>query len=62
MSEKRSQASARIELVGARHMGLIEPGDDLPPLMLRSFEQDGISLRDGDVMVIAQKSGINHPL
>jgi coenzyme F420-0:L-glutamate ligase/coenzyme F420-1:gamma-L-glutamate ligase len=53
MSGRRS--SARIELIGTRHIGLIEPGDDLPALIVRSFEQDGISLTDGDVLVIAQK-------
>jgi coenzyme F420-0:L-glutamate ligase / coenzyme F420-1:gamma-L-glutamate ligase len=53
MSDKRSQA--RVELIGTRHIGLIEPGDDLPALILRAFEHDGLLLHDGDVLVIAQK-------
>src|ERR1700754_4640452 len=55
MSGESSHPAARIELIGTRHIGLIEPGDDLSALIVRSFEQDGISLNDGDVLVIAQK-------
>jgi len=34
---------------------LVEPGDDLLALTLRSLDEADLSLRDGDVLVIAQK-------
>jgi len=34
---------------------LIQPGDDLPPLIAYAAEDDGFALADGDVVVVAQK-------
>ena len=34
---------------------LIRPGDDLPEIILRSLPQSGLSLQDGDILVLAQK-------
>jgi coenzyme F420-0:L-glutamate ligase/coenzyme F420-1:gamma-L-glutamate ligase len=34
---------------------LIQPGDDLPALIAKAAEADGLSLADGDVVVVAQK-------
>lgn len=45
----------RVELVASRHIGLIRESDDLSPIIVQSFAQDGIVLRDGDIVVIAQK-------
>ena len=34
---------------------LIQPGDDLPALIAKAAEADGLTLADGDVVVVAQK-------
>jgi acyl-coenzyme A synthetase/AMP-(fatty) acid ligase len=34
---------------------LIQPGDDLPALIAKAAEADGLALADGDVLVVAQK-------
>jgi coenzyme F420-0:L-glutamate ligase / coenzyme F420-1:gamma-L-glutamate ligase len=34
---------------------LIQPGDDLPAIIARAAEADGLALADGDVVVVAQK-------
>ena len=34
---------------------LIQPGDDLPALIAKAAEADGLALADGDVVVVAQK-------
>jgi len=34
---------------------LIQPGDDLPALIVKAAEADGLALADGDVVVVAQK-------
>jgi len=34
---------------------LIQPGDDLPTLIAMAAEDDGLTLADGDVVVVAQK-------
>ena len=34
---------------------LIQPGDDLPTLIAKAAEADGLALADGDVIVVAQK-------
>ena len=33
---------------------LIQPGDDLPALIAKAAEADGLALADGDVVVVAQ--------
>lgn len=45
----------RVELIASRHIGLIREGDDLSPIIVQSFAKDGIVLRDGDIVVVAQK-------
>jgi coenzyme F420-0:L-glutamate ligase/coenzyme F420-1:gamma-L-glutamate ligase len=45
----------RLELIALRHLGLIEPGDDLPALIVAALDKESLQLRDGDVVVIAQK-------
>jgi coenzyme F420-0:L-glutamate ligase/coenzyme F420-1:gamma-L-glutamate ligase len=44
-----------VELIASRHIGLIGEGDDLAAIIADSFAKDGIALRDGDIVVIAQK-------
>jgi coenzyme F420-0:L-glutamate ligase/coenzyme F420-1:gamma-L-glutamate ligase len=34
---------------------LIQPGDDLPALIAKAAEADGLALADGDVVIVAQK-------
>src|SRR5215813_12151510 len=34
---------------------LIQPGDDLPTLIAQATEDDGLTLADGDAVVVAQK-------
>jgi coenzyme F420-0:L-glutamate ligase/coenzyme F420-1:gamma-L-glutamate ligase len=34
---------------------LIQPGDDLAPIILQALERAGITLQDGDILVLAQK-------
>jgi coenzyme F420-0:L-glutamate ligase / coenzyme F420-1:gamma-L-glutamate ligase len=50
-----AQRPANLQLVGLSGMPLVRPGDDLAGLILDALEQNGEALRDGDVLVIAQK-------
>lgn len=34
---------------------LVEPGENLPALIVKAAENDGFSFADGDVLVVAQK-------
>lgn len=45
----------RVEFIAPRHIGLIHEGDDLVASILAAFRQDDIELRNGDIVVIAQK-------
>lgn len=45
----------RLELIALPGFPLIEPGDNLVSLILRSLKNAEITLSDGDVLVIAQK-------
>lgn len=47
--------SRRVELIAARHIGLIGDGDDLSSIIAAGFREDGIALVNGDILVIAQK-------
>ena len=38
-----------------RGIGLVEPGDDLPRLLLDAIKASGLVLEDGDVLAVAQK-------
>lgn len=42
-------------LTPLNHIPLIEPGDDLAELLIQSLDTAGIQLRDGDILVLAQK-------
>lgn len=46
---------ARLSLVALGGMPLVRPGDDLPALILEALAATGERLRDGDVLVLAQK-------
>lgn len=45
----------KIEMIGLPEFPLVEPGDDLVPLILASVEKSGTRLANGDVLAIAQK-------
>jgi coenzyme F420-0:L-glutamate ligase/coenzyme F420-1:gamma-L-glutamate ligase len=47
--------TARLELLAVPDLPLVQPGDDLPGLILDGLSRAGIVLRDRDVVVIAQK-------
>ncbi len=46
---------ARLELIALQDFPLVEPGDDLAALLASALQANGLDLRDGDVLVIAQK-------
>ena len=52
MAELRS---ARIELLALPGLPLVQPGDDLPALLLHGVDAASLHLQDGDVLVVAQK-------
>ena len=45
----------RLEILAPEGFPLVEPGDNLPRLTLKSLSAEGISLQNGDVLVFAQK-------
>jgi len=47
--------SARLSVIAPGGMPLVAPGDDLAALILDALKQAGEALRDGDVLVVAQK-------
>lgn len=47
--------SGALSLVALRDLPLIQPGDDLAQIITKSLGQNGITLQDGDILVIAQK-------
>ncbi len=44
----------RIDLIGLRGIPLIQPGDDIPKIILESLKVNDITLDEGDIIVIAQ--------
>lgn len=44
-----------IELIAIPGLPLVQPGDDLPGLLLAAAQRAGIAFRDGDVLAVAQK-------
>lgn len=44
-----------LNLIALKKFPLIEPGDDLNKIILKSLSDNNISLEDGDIIVIAQK-------
>lgn len=55
MSETKSVASRRIELIAPAGFPMIRPGDDLVRAILGAIAAEGLTLSDGDVLVLAQK-------
>lgn len=47
--------TTRLELIALEGFPLVHPGDDLAQLIFKSLSDNGLTLRDGDVLVIAQK-------
>lgn len=45
----------RLTLTGLAKIPMIQPGDDLAEIILRSMRQSRLTLKDGDLLVIAQK-------
>ncbi len=52
---RRREASSRIELFGLRSLPEITPGDDLAALIADAPRREGLELRTGDILVLAQK-------
>ena len=46
---------SRLQLVALPGIPEVKPGDDLAALLLAAVEASSESLRDGDVLVVAQK-------
>lgn len=46
---------SRIELLALPHIPLIQPGDDLPGIVLRAAQGGGLRFGEGDVLAVAQK-------
>lgn len=51
----RGQTLARLEAVALPGMPLVRPGDDLAALIRAALSRAGLTLEQGDVLVIAQK-------
>lgn len=43
-----------INIIGLKNIPLVKKGDDIPRLILESIKNMGLSVLDGDVIVIAQ--------
>ena len=52
---RRREATSRIELFGLRTLPEVKPGDDLAALIADALRREGLELRSGDVLVLAQK-------
>ncbi len=48
-------SGARLELIALDGIGEIHPGDDLPSIIVAAAGATGITLTDGDVVVVTQK-------
>jgi coenzyme F420-0:L-glutamate ligase/coenzyme F420-1:gamma-L-glutamate ligase len=51
-----STCDARLEVVAVGHLPLFRAGDDLAAAVKDGLSRDGLSLRDGDVVVVASKA------
>lgn len=49
-------AAPQVRVVGLRHTGEIQPGDDLAGMIVTAAERAGVGLRDGDVVVVTHKA------
>lgn len=47
--------ATRLQLIAVEGLPLVQPGDDLAALILAALARMGETLRDGDILVIAQK-------
>src|ERR1700693_6232004 len=47
--------TARLELFALPGLPMVRAGDDLPAMILAGLDRGGQELRDGDVVVVAQK-------
>jgi coenzyme F420-0:L-glutamate ligase/coenzyme F420-1:gamma-L-glutamate ligase len=47
--------ASRLELLGLAGIGAVRPGDDLGAMVATALSASGLSLRDGDVIAVAQK-------
>jgi len=47
--------STRLELIALEGIGVVRPGDDLGSLARDALARQAIALRDGDILVVAQK-------
>ena len=47
--------TVRVELVAPGGFPLVEPGDRLVPALVACLDREGLRLRDGDIVVLAQK-------
>jgi coenzyme F420-0:L-glutamate ligase / coenzyme F420-1:gamma-L-glutamate ligase len=47
--------TARLELIPLQGFPLVEPGDDLAQLIIDALRDNGLTLGEGDVLVVAQK-------
>lgn len=45
----------KVELLAVEGVPFVQPGDDLPALLLDALAADGVELADGDVLVVASK-------
>lgn len=50
-----SVASAAVQIMPVHGLPEVRPGDDLARLLLHALEQQGLELRDHDIVVVAQK-------
>lgn len=48
-------AECRLDLVALRDFPIIQPGDDLAWIIRQSLDLNGMTLEDGDILVITQK-------
>ena len=55
MLDEPTTKGDRVELIAPRHIGLIREGDDLASIIATAFRKDGNELRNGDIVVVAQK-------
>jgi coenzyme F420-0:L-glutamate ligase/coenzyme F420-1:gamma-L-glutamate ligase len=51
----RAEMTARLEIFALPGLPMVRSGDDLPALILAGVERSGQTLRDRDVIVVAQK-------
>ena len=48
-------AETELKLHAIKGVPMVQPGDDLPTVVLSSLATEGVALENGDVLVLAQK-------